>query len=131
MSLSQFSSKICKKKSIKPKKQSLDSQALFDEKTDEGGRFFISFCISSKTNEGGRLFFFISSKTDEACIFSDNKSSNFLEKRPFTRYYKVRKMQHLYTWTKPHKKSILSAYMIFRRSGKCMRDKYWTNFLGH
>ena len=25
------------------------------------------------------------------------------------------------------KKSIPNAYMIFRRSGKCMRNKYWTN----
>ena len=88
-------------------------------------------------NRWGRQVFFLLPQKQKRHVFYDdiwtdtramldNKSSDFLEKQPFTRHYKVRKMRRLYTCTKPHKKSIPSPYTIFRRSGKCMRNKYRT-----
>ena len=54
----------------------------------------------------------------------------FLKKKAlhnFTTEDAIIKMRSFYTCNKPHKKSIPSAYLIFRRSGKCMRNiKYWT-----
>ena len=86
----------------------LDSQALFEKKKQmrEAGFLFYFLFPQKQMRKAGFLFYFLFPQKQKRHVFYDdiwtdtramldNKSSDFLEKRPFTRHYKVRKMRRL------------------------------------